>query len=227
MDTTDLIQILANAARPVRVLRPPLFRAGGWLLIALAIVILLAVEHGLRSDIADQLRNPSFVVGIMASFLTGALSALSCLMAGLPDRSRFWLLLPLPSLAVWMATLGYGCLTDWVSYEAGSLRMGAAVQCFATVLLVSLPLSISIFVMLRHAARLRPTLVMLVAGLAVAGMTSTAMSLLYRLDATVMNLIWNLGAAVLIAVIEAIVGRRVLVRMADLNSPVFSPWRTG
>ncbi|MDA9431477.1 NrsF family protein [Bradyrhizobium sp. CCBAU 51627] len=217
MDTTDLIQILANAAQPVRVLRPPLFRAGGWLLIALAIVILLAVEHGLRSDIADQLRNPAFVVGIMASFLTGALSALSCLMAGLPDRSRFWLLLPLPSLAVWMATLGYGCLTDWVSYEAGSLRIGATLQCFATVLLVSLPLSASIFVMLRHAARLRPSLVMLVAGLAVAGMTSTAMSLLYRLDATVLNLIWNLGAAVLIVIIEAIVGRRVLVRMADAD----------
>ena len=215
MDTTDLIQTLANAARPVRVIRPPLVRAGCWLLIALAVVILLAAEHGLRSDIASQLRNPSFLAGTTASFLTGALAALGCLMASLPDRSRSWLVLPLPPLAVWMATLGYGCLTDWVSYDAGSLRMGVAFRCFATVLLVSLPLSASIFVMLRHAARLRPTLVTLVAGLAVAGMTSTAMSLLYRLDATIMNLIWNLGAAALIVIVEAMVGRRVLTRIAD------------
>ncbi|MGY2809965.1 NrsF family protein [Bradyrhizobium sp. USDA 4506] len=219
MDTTDLIQSLANAVRPVRVIRPPLFRAACWLLIALVVVVLLAVEYGLRSDIAIQLRNPSFVVGTTASFLTGALAALSCLMASLPDRSRSWLMLPLPPLAVWMATLGYGCLTDWVSYDAGSLRMGAAFQCFATVLLVGLPLSASIFVMLRHAARLRPALVTLAAGLAVAGMTSTAMSLLYRLDATIMNLMWNLGTAVVIVIIEAIVGRRVLTRMAVSAGP--------
>ena len=216
METADLIQTLASAAQPVRVMRPPLLRVGGWLLIALAVMILLVVEHGLRSDIASQLRNPSFLVGTTASCLTGALAALGCLMAGLPDRSRCWLLLPLPSLVVWMATLGYGCLTDWVSYEAGSLRIGAAFQCFATVLLISLPLSASIFVMLRHAARLRPTLVTLAAGLAVAGMTSTAMSLLYRLDATIMNLIWNLGTAALIVVIETVIGQRVLTRVASL-----------
>ena len=206
METSHLIQSLANAARPIRVIRPPLLRAGCWLLIALVALVLLALEHGLRSDIANQLRNPSFLVGTTASCLTGALAALGCLMGSL--------LLPLPPLAVWTATLGYGCLTDWVSYDAGGLRMGAAFQCFATVLLVSLPLSASIFVMLRHAARLRPTLVTLAAGLAVAGMTSTAMSLLYRLDATVMNLIWNLGTATLIVLIEALVGRRVLTRMA-------------
>ena len=68
METTDLIQTLANAARPVRVIRPPLFRAGCWLLIALVVLILLVVEHGLRSDIANQLRNPSFLVGTTASF---------------------------------------------------------------------------------------------------------------------------------------------------------------
>ncbi len=214
MDTTELIETLANTARPVSVIRPPLFRTGCWLLIAVAIVILLAVQHGLRSDIAHQVRNPSFVFGAAASFLTGALAALSCLMASLPDRSRSWLLLPLPPLAVWMATLGYGCLTGWVSYDAGTLQFGSAFRCFATVLLVSLPLSASIFAMLRHVAHLRPAMVTLAAGLAVAGITSTAMSLLYRLDATIMNLIWNLGTTALIVVIEATVGRRVLSRMA-------------
>lgn len=217
MDTTELIGTLANTAKPVRVIHPPLFRAAGWLLVTLAVVFLVAVEHGLRSDISGQLHNPSFVVGAAASFLTGALAALSCLVASLPDRSRSWLLLPLPPFAVWMATLGYGCLTDWVSYDAGGLRFGGAVRCFATVLLLSSPLSASIFVMLRHVARLRPALVTLAAGLAVAGMTSTAMSLLYRLDATIMNLIWNLGATALIVAIEATVGRRVLSRMADMD----------
>ncbi len=214
METTSLIKTLANAAQPVRAIRPPFVRTTYWLLIAAAVLILLLAEHGLRSDIVSQLRNPLFLVGTAASFLTSVLAAHSCLIASLPDRSRFYLLLPLPPLAVWMATVGYGCLTNWVSYDAGGLRMGTAVQCFATVLLVSLPLSISMFVMLRHTVRLRPTFVTLVAGLAVAGMTSTAMALLYRLDATIMNLIWNLGTAALIIIFKAIFGRRVLKTIA-------------
>ncbi len=214
MDTIELIRTLANTVRPIRVIRPPLIRAAGWLLAALAVMLILVIEHGLRSDISTQLRNPSFVVGAVTSFLTGALAALSCLVASLPDRSRSWLLLPLPPLAAWLASLGYGCLTDWVSYDAGSMRFGSAVRCFATVLLLSLPLSASIFVMLRHVARLRPALVTLAAGLAVAGMTSTAVSLLYRLDATIMNLTWNLGTTALVVLIEAAVGRRVLSRMS-------------
>lgn len=214
METTRFIKTLTNAAQPVRAIRSPFVRTTYWLLIAAAVLILLLAEHGLRSDIVSQLRNPLFLVGTAASFLTSVLAARSCLIASLPDRSRFHLLLPLPPLAVWMATVGYGCLTNWVSYEAGGLRMGTVVQCFATVLLVSLPLSISMFVMLRHTVRLRPTFVTLVAGLAVAGMTSTAMALLYRLDATIMNLIWNLGTAALIVIFKAIFGRRVLKTIA-------------
>ncbi len=214
METVNLIEALANATRPVRVIRPPVVRTGCWLLVGSAILLLLAAGQGLRPDIERQMQTPSFLVGTAASLLTGALAALGCLVASLPDRSRSWLLLPLPPLAVWLATLGHGCLTDWVSYDAGSLRVGGAVRCFATVLLVSLPLSVSMFAMLRHVARLRPATVTLAAGLAVAGVTSTAMSLLYRLDATVMNLVWNLGATALLVAIEAHVGRRILSRMA-------------
>ena len=179
-----------------------------------AILLLLAAGHGLRPDIERQMQTPSFIVGTTASLLTGTLASLGCLLASLPDRSRSWLLLPLPPLAVWLATLGHGCLTDWVSYHAGTLRFGGAVRCFVTVLLVSMPLSASMFLMLRHVARLRPARVTLTAGLAVAGVTSTAMSLLYRLDASVMNLVWNLGATAVLVAMEASIGRRVLLRMA-------------
>ena len=77
----------------------------------------------------------------------------------LPDRSRWWMLLPAPALAVWVSTIGYGCLTDWVSMGPDGVRMGEAVRCFATLLLTSVPLSIAMLVMLRHAALLRPTAV--------------------------------------------------------------------
>ena len=200
-DTNDLINSLAAGARPVRRLAHPLERAGVWLLAAAAIIVLLGLEHGVRPDLAAQLRKGSFTLGCAASLATGVLAAFGCLMASLPDRPRAWLLLPLPSLAVWLSTIGYGCLTDWVNFNDGTMRLGEAARCFA------------MFVMLRHVARLRPTAVTLTAGLAVAAMTSTAMSLLHQLDATIMILMWNLGVAVMIVAIEGTLGKRVLLWM--------------
>jgi len=155
--TPDLIEALAANAAPVRRLRPPLTRATFWLSVATVILVLLAVSHGARPDLAQRLQQPIFVVGILASLLTGILAAIASFLVSLPDRSRIWLLLPLPALVVWVSTIGYGCLTDWVDVDAESLRMGEAARCFATLVLTSVPLSLLMFVMLRHTAPLRPT----------------------------------------------------------------------
>ena len=126
------------------------------------------------------------------------------------SASRWWLLLPVPTLLLWLSSIGYGCLTHWVVYDAGTTAADELLRCFSTLLLVSVPLSAAMFVLLRHAARLRPMPVILMAGLAVAALTSTAMSLLHPLDATLMVLIWNIGASVAIVAIEAALGRRAM-----------------
>jgi hypothetical protein len=118
----------------------------------------------------------------------------------------------LPALAVWVSTIGYGCLSDWVSVGPDGMHLGEAARCFATLLLVSVPLSVAMFAMLRHVARLRPAAVAMTAGLAVAGMVATALSLFHSLDATSMVLVWNLGTAVILVTLEAVLGRRILKR---------------
>src|SRR5438034_1102492 len=197
--TPDLIEALATNVTPVRRLRPPLARAAFWLSVAAAILVLLGVSNGARPDLPQRLQEPIFVAGIAASLLTGVLAAIAAFLVSLPDRSRGWLLLPLPSLVVWVSTISYGCLTNWVDVSAaGGLRMGEAARCFATLVLVSVPLSLLMFVMLRHAAPLRPTPVVLTGSLAIAAMTASALSLFHAFDATVMILMWNLGSAVLL-----------------------------
>jgi hypothetical protein len=207
--TPDLIEALAANATPVGRLRPPLARAAGWLSLAAVILVLLAVSHGARPDLAQRLQQPMFVVSIVASLLTGVLAAIASFLVSLPDRSRGWLLLPLPALVVWISTIGYGCLTDWVDFDAGTLRMGEAARCFATLVLTSVPLSLLMFVMLRHAAPLRPMPVALTGSLAVAAVTASALSLFHEFDATVMILMWNFGAAALLVGLGALLGRKV------------------
>ena len=146
------------------------------------------------------MEQPVFVVGIVASLATGVLAAIAAFLISLPDRSRAWGLLPLPALVVWISTVSYGCLTNWVSIGPDAMRLGETARCFVTLLLTSLPLSIAMYVMLRHAAWLRPTAATLTASIAVAALTAAALALFHEFDATVMVLIWNLGvAAVIIA----------------------------
>ena len=221
--TSDLIDDLVESAAPVRRLRPPYLRAALWLALAASVLGLLCIAHGVRADIAARLQQPAFVVSMIGALATAVLAAFASFKLSLPDGSRWWLLLPFPALVIWISTIGYGCLTDWVSTSPGGVRMGEAARCFATLLLTSVPLSIAMLIMLRHAALLRPTAVSAAGGLAVAAMTSFALSLIHDLDATIMILIWNLGAAALIAGLAGAFGRPTLAWVAARVMPALPP----
>lgn len=208
IQTRDLIDALVSDARPVRRLRPPVLRAASWLLLAVAIFALLALAHGVRPDLGQRLAQPGFVIGMAASLLTGVLAAVTSFMLNLPDRTRAWILLPLPSLLTWLVVSGYGCLTNWVDIGPAGLQLGETARCFATLVITGLPLSLLMFAMLRHGALLRPNLVALSASLAVAAMTASALSLFHTLDASVMILVWNFGTTMLFLMLGGSVGLR-------------------
>lgn len=217
--TPDLIDALVANASPVRRLRPPLVRAGLWLLFAAFLLALIGVAHGVRPDIFERVQQTRFVVAMFGALATGLLAAVASFRVSLPDASRLWLLLPLPALALWVSAIGYGCLTDWVSIGPDGVRFGEAVRCFATLLLISAPLSVAMLVMLRYAALLRSTEVSLMGGLAVAAMTSFALSLFHNLDATMMILVWNLGSAAILAALSAVFGKSMFAWTAARLMP--------
>jgi hypothetical protein len=213
--TSALIQTLASDLRPVRRLRPPLIRACCWLLLAALVIALLAVNQSIRSGMPLQWHDRLSLVELGAMFLTGMTAAIAAFMLSLPDRSRMWLLLPLPALALWLSSCGYQCLTDWIVVQPGGMQMGETMRCFATLVLTSLPLSLAMLVMLRYAAPLRPAAATLTGGLAVAAMAAAAHSLVHGMDATAMTLIWNLGPAVVLVLVGSAFGPRLLAWAAS------------
>ena len=213
--TPDIIDSLVANAAPVRRLRPPVARAAGWLLFAALMLALLAVSHDVRPDLALRLRQPEFVIGVAASLATGVLAAIASFLLSIPDRSRAWLLLPLPALFVWVSTIGYGCLINWVSLQPGSLPFGEEAGCFALLVLTGVPLSLAMLIMLRHAALLAPTRVAISGGLAVAAVTATALSIFHNHDASAIILIWNFGTAVLLVALGGAFGSRMFSWVAQ------------
>ena len=133
-------------------------------------------------------------------------------MISLPDRSRWWLLLPLPALAIWITTIGYGCFADWVSLGPDRVRFSQELRCFALLILTSVPLALALAAMLRYAGPLRSSAVAIMGGLAVAAITAAALSLFHDHDATVLILVWNLGTVVLITGLGTLFGRGMFRR---------------
>jgi hypothetical protein len=210
--TPDLIESLAAGAAPVRRLRPVL-RAGVWLLFAMLVTALMMMRET-RPDLAQRLADPGFVLCLGASLATGVLAAIAAFLASVPGRSRAWLLLPLPALLAWMSTVGYGCLANWVSLAPGTSPLAAESGCFAMLVLAGLPLSLVLLLMLRHAARLAPAPVGMLAGLAVAGVTASALSLFHAHDASAIALMWSLGLALPLSALGGAFGRRMLAWVA-------------
>ncbi|MBG0808019.1 DUF1109 domain-containing protein [Methylosinus sp. H3A] len=204
--TPELIELLAANLKPVQRLRPPIVRAFGWLLLAAVIVALLAVVEGFRTELGICLRQANFLMNLISALVTGVSAILAAFMLSLPDRSRHWIYLPVPSLALWMSGIGYQCLTNWISVQPGGVTLGETSRCFATLVLTSLPLSLASLLMLRCVALLRPLEVICTGSLAVGAVTAIAMSLFHVLDATAMVLIWHLGTACLFVGIGAVVG---------------------
>ena len=212
--TQDLIESLVARANPVRRLRPPVLRAALWLLLAAAILALLAVSHGLRPDLALRLRQPLFVGGLAASLLTGVLAAVAAFIASLPDRSRLWLLLPVPSLAIWLSAVSYQCLTDWVNLRPDGVHLGETADCFATLVLTSIPLWLALLMMLRYAGLFRPAAVAAAGSLAVAALAASALSAFHPFDASVMILVWNFGTAALLVGLGSALGEKMFYWVA-------------
>ena len=154
--TSDLIDALVDLGHPGPT---PASAIGSrtciWLALAAARLALLCTAHGVRPDLAARLQQPMFVVSLLGALATAILAALASFKLDLPESSTLMALVPLPGLVVWVSTISYGCLTDWVSMSADGMRMGEAARCFATLLLTSLPLSIAMLIMLRHAAAAR------------------------------------------------------------------------
>jgi hypothetical protein len=166
-----------------------------------------------------RLRPPIVRAGLWLAFAAVVLGLIAIAHGMRPDFSdrvrQPLFVLGMLGAALWVATIGYGCLTDWVNMDPDGVHIGEAVRCFATLLMTSIPLSIAMLIMLRYAALLRPVEVSIMGGLAVAAVTAFALSLFHDLDATVMILIWNLGAAVLIAALGSLFGRSMLTWMAS------------
>lgn len=214
MKTEDLITSLTADLRPVRRVRPPFITTLVWVTAATAAVCLAVLYFGPREDFAQRFASGVDLPQLLAAVATGILAAVAAFQCALPDRDWRWSLLPLPAIAVWFATLVWGCVQDVLASGAEALHLTTSFQCISFISGLGLPLTIGMLWLSRHAAPLRPGPVSALGGLAAAALASAGLSCIHYLNAAAMILVWHGLAVALVTVAAAVFGPRIMrVRM--------------
>lgn len=199
--TERLIAELTQDVRPVTPLRPPAMRTLGWLALAALVLGAITMANGLRPTIAQDLQTPKYLWQLVFAFLTGITAAFAVFANSVPGRSRAWLWLPWIPFAGWMASLGYGCIADWIEFGPDGMSLGHSVGCFATITFSSIPLGAILLLMVRHAGVVHPVSTATLGGLSVAALSAFALTLHHDLDATLMLLVWHMSAVGLVILV--------------------------
>lgn len=205
-DVEKLIAALTAVAKPVRRLRPPVWRTAGWVATAGAIVALSVVWHGLRDDLSEKLQDPIYVLDWIASLATAIGAFVAAFHLSLPDRSPRWLAAALLPAGFWIAVIGLGVLRDFTEYGGKAFEWGISISCFRYITAMGIPLMLVMLVLLRHAGQIRPIQSVLCAGLGAAALSATGLSLFHYVDASWLVLIWHGSALMTVLGLSALGG---------------------
>ena len=210
MDTNELIQQLGAKAPPVHPLRRPWKRTALWLGIGIVYVAMVVVMMTPRADLLAKFSESRFLIEQGAALLTGIAAATAAFASVIPGINRKLLLVPIIPLAVWVGTLGQGCVSDWVRYGPAGLSLQPDWLCFPAIALVGAGPAVAITWMIRRGAPLTPHLTAALAGLAAAGLGNFGLRLFHPQDASLMVLVWQFGSVFILSVLATLSGRYVL-----------------
>lgn len=210
-DTQHLIETLAGDAPPVKRLRPPLLRAGIWLL-CLAIPSAAAIAAFADLGVfAQRIHHPELVVELIATLATGCLAVIAAFELSLPDRSPHWALLPIPTLGIWLGASGAGCYRQFlIRGMDGSWQLGESGDCFMFILGLGLPLTLALLWALRRARPINPLPVAVTGALGAAALAAFLLQFFHPFDVTLMDLAIHACAVALLVLMAAGRGRMLL-----------------
>lgn len=216
-NTDAFIRCLAQDLKPVRPLPHPWIRTLIWLAVAVPAVGLATVLISMQRGLAPTTPSLPFVIEQAAAFAAGGTAALAAFASIVPGYSRKWLLLPVLPTAVWLGSVGHGCLQDWIQLGPDGLSLRPDWMCLPVIAVMGTAPAIAMAVMLRRGAPLKPNVTTALGGLAAAGLGNFGLRLVHVQDASIMVLVWQCGAVFAMSALAGWAGPYVLNWRSDVN----------
>jgi hypothetical protein len=160
---------------------------------------------------AAQMADARFIVEQLATLTTALTAAIAAFRSTIPGFDRRILLLPLAPLAVWLVSVGQGCVQDWIRLgAAGGLAIRPDWDCLPMASIIGILPAVAIVAMLRRGLSLHPRVTLALAALAVASVANLGLQFAHAQDVSIMVLIWHLGAAAILSGVGGLLGEVVL-----------------
>src|SRR5689334_22991964 len=144
---------------------------------------------------------------MIATLATGIAAVLAAFELSLPDRAPAWTVLPLPPLAIWIASSGYSCYRHWIAFGPDGWELGESTHCFRFILSVSVPLGVTLMLLLRQARPLAPVRVAAVGGLGVAAIAACLLQFFHPFDVTAIDLSVHAVAVAMVVAVSSLWAR--------------------
>lgn len=207
MKTNELIQNLSKSNTPVKVVRfnyLDLLKVFGVGILCIGSMVSIL---GLRTDISDKTVSVSFIFESLILLTLGILSSASAFTLSIPgNETRKTLMLPLVTLALWLALTAY----SFIMYGASIFFIGFGFSCALDVFLISLPPASVLFFLIRKAAPLKRERVGFLVLLAGASYGAFGVGLTCVDDSPIHILIWHLIPSLAIAGAGIFIGKKLL-----------------
>lgn len=210
MRSEELIVRLAQDLHPVRRVWHPALATAAWLALAGLVIGGAVAFFGFRHDLAHRLAHGYDLPQLLTAAAVGVLAGFAAFQLALPDRNPRWALLPLPALAAWLATMGWGCGQDLVRFGPRGMELTTSFPCMNFIIGFGVPLTLGMLWLTRHAALVRPGPVAALGGLSAAALASVGVSLVHHLDTAIMVLAWHGMAVALVVAASRLAGPRVM-----------------
>jgi hypothetical protein len=210
MDTDQVIQHLTENAEPVQPVSHPWVLTWAWLAAAIPYIALIVIVISPRADLATKLTETRFLIEQLAALGTGIGAAFAAFASVIPGYDRRLIFLPLLPLAVWLASLGQGCVQTLIALGPNGLSLTPDWYCLPSIVLVGMVPAIVMALLLRRGAPLTPHFTTALGGLAAAGLGNFGLRMFHLQDASLMVLVWQFGTVALLTALAGLAGGRLL-----------------
>ncbi|HYN05982.1 MAG TPA: NrsF family protein [Vicinamibacterales bacterium] len=216
MKTEDLIVQLAQKARPVTPLAPPVARLAAWTVGAVIFVVLGVAVIGIRVDGWAKLQQARYLVELLLTIAIGILAAAAALVLGIPaaERTRLQRWLPLVAAGAWAGLLGRDVLLGG-SVAARLLQLPIHLACILEIAGLAILPGLILFGMLRRSAPLRLEWAAGLSGLAALAVAAAGTQLICPVDDPAHLFIGHFIPVAGLAIVGAVLGRRRLNWLAS------------
>lgn len=219
VDTGKLIEVLGKSAARVRPLPNVWIRAASWLALAVPYLALILLVVSPRADLMAKFSEWRFAIEQFAALATSITATVAAFATTIPGYNRKILLLPVFPIALWLGSLGQGCIQAWTQPGFGSVLLQPDWFCFPAIMLVGMMPALTMAIMLRRGAPLTPCITAGLGGLAAAGLGNFGLRLFHPQDASLMVLVWQVGTVLVLTLLAGRAGRYVLHWRSLIDMP--------